>query len=157
TIATESTRPRRVSQGSHARVRQLAGVAVAERATMQRQADQRVESKSAPESPSEAYARYVLAVLVLVYVLNFLDRQILSILSERIKASLGLTDAQIGFLYGTAFAVFYALFGIPLGRLADVWKRTRLIALGLTVWSLMTALSAMARNFAQLSFARIGV
>ena len=84
------------------------------------------------------YPRYVLTVLVLVYVFNFLDRQILSILAERIKADLGLTDAQIGFLYGTAFAVFYALFGIPLGRLADVWDRRRLIALGLTAWSLMT-------------------
>jgi MFS family permease len=90
-------------------------------------------------------------------VLNFLDRQILSILAERIKADLGLSDAQIGFLYGTAFAVFYALFGIPLGRLADVWVRTRLIAVGLAFWSVMTALSAGARSFAQLSAARIGV
>ncbi len=106
---------------------------------------------------TEAYARYVLAVLVLVYVLNFLDRQILSILAERVKADLGLSDAQIGFLYGTAFAVFYALFGIPLGRLADVWVRTRLMALGLAVWSAMTAASAFARTFAQLTAARIGV
>jgi MFS family permease len=106
---------------------------------------------------SEAYARYVLALLVVVYVLNFLDRQILSILAERIKADLGLSDAQIGFLYGTAFAVFYALFGIPLGRLADVWVRTRLIAVGLAFWSLMTALSALARDLGQLTAARIGV
>jgi len=106
---------------------------------------------------SEAYARYVLGVLVLVYVLNFLDRQILSILAERVKADLGLSDAQIGFLYGTAFAVFYALFGIPLGRLADVWVRTRLIAIGLAVWSGMTAASAFAHSFAQLTAARIGV
>jgi MFS family permease len=105
----------------------------------------------------ERYARYVLALLVVVYVFNFLDRQILSILAERIKADLGLSDAQIGFLYGTAFAVFYALFGIPLGRLADVWTRTHLIAVGLASWSLMTALSALARNFAQLTVARIGV
>jgi MFS family permease len=109
------------------------------------------------ERPSEAYARYVLGLLVVVYVLNFLDRQILSILAERIKADLGLRDDQIGFLYGTAFAVFYALFGIPLGRLADVWVRTRLIALGLAVWSLMTAASAVARGFAELAAARIGV
>ena len=66
-----------------------------------------------------AYAWYALIVLVLVYALNFIDRQILSILAEDIKRDLGLEDAQIGFLYGTAFAVFYALFGIPLGRLAD--------------------------------------
>jgi MFS family permease len=105
----------------------------------------------------EAYARYVLGVLVVVYVFNFLDRQILSILAERIKADLDLSDAQIGFLYGTAFAVFYALFGLPLGRLADVWVRTRLIAIGLAFWSLMTAASALARDFAQLTVARIGV
>lgn len=68
-----------------------------------------------------------------------------------------MSDAQIGFLYGTAFAVFYALFGIPLGRLADSWIRTRLIAIGLTLWSAMTATSAFARDFAQLTAARIGV
>jgi MFS family permease len=106
---------------------------------------------------SESYARYALGLLVLVYVLNFLDRQILSILAERIKADLDLTDAHIGFLYGTAFAVFYALFGIPLGRLADVWVRTRLIAIGLAFWSAMTAASAMASGFTQLTAARIGV
>src|SRR5215467_2731629 len=106
---------------------------------------------------SSRYARYVLGVLVLVYVFNFLDRQILSILAERIRADLGVSDAELGFLYGTAFAVFYALFGIPLGRLADVWIRTRLIAVGLAFWSLMTAASAFARGFTQLTAARIGV
>ena len=103
------------------------------------------------------YAAYVLGILILVYVFNFVDRQILSILAERIRADLGISDAQLGFLYGTAFAVFYALFGIPLGRLADVWDRRRLIALGLAAWSTMTALSGLARNFGQLAAARIGV
>ncbi|MGH7822633.1 MAG: MFS transporter, partial [Candidatus Binatia bacterium] len=103
------------------------------------------------------YPNYVLAVLVLVYIFNFLDRQIISILAERIKADLDLSDDQIGFLYGTAFAIFYALFGIPLGRLADVWDRRRLIALGVGFWSLMTAVSGLARNFGQLAAARIGV
>jgi len=111
----------------------------------------------APAPPSPGYARYVLGVLVLVYVLNFLDRQIISILAEEIKKDLGVTDSQIGFLYGTAFAVFYAIFGIPLGRLADVWNRRSLIAAGLTTWSLMTALSGLARSFGQLAGARIGV
>ena len=69
------------------------------------------------------YGRYVLFVLIIVYIFNFIDRQILSILAEEIKLDLGIGDAEIGFLYGTAFAIFYAVFGIPLGRLADVWNR----------------------------------
>ena len=103
------------------------------------------------------YAWYALFVLVLVYILNFIDRQILSILAQDIKADLQLEDAQIGFLYGTAFAVFYALFGIPLGRLADSWYRGRLMAIGLALWSSMTALSGFANNLTMLSVARIGV
>ena len=99
----------------------------------------------------------MLGVLVVVYVLNFLDRQIPSILAEEIKRDLQLSDAEIGFLYGTAFAVFYAIFGIPLGRLADAWSRRSLIALGLIFWSAMTAASGLARNFAQLAAARVGV
>ncbi len=104
-----------------------------------------------------AYGWYALGVLVLVYVINFVDRQIISILAQDIKHDLGLADAQIGFLYGTAFAVFYALFGIPLGRLADSWYRGRLIAIGLGLWSSMTALSGFASTFAMLATARIGV
>lgn len=104
-----------------------------------------------------AYAKYVLGVLVLVYAINFIDRQILAILAEDIKRDLNLTDADLGFLYGTAFAVFYALFGIPLGRLADNWVRTRLLSIGLFIWSGMTALSGLSTNFAQLSIARVGV
>ncbi|TMJ18708.1 MAG: MFS transporter [Alphaproteobacteria bacterium] len=104
-----------------------------------------------------AYAWYALLVLVLVYVINFIDRQIISILAQDIKRDLHLEDAQIGFLYGTAFAVFYALFGIPLGRLADSWYRGRLIAIGLGLWSSMTILSGFATSFAMLAAARIGV
>ena len=103
------------------------------------------------------YAKYVLFVLVLVYVFNFIDRQILSILAEEIKADIGVSDAQIGFLYGTAFAVFYAIFGIPLGRLADVWVRKSLISAGLFFWSFMTALSGTARSFGSLAVFRFGV
>jgi MFS family permease len=103
------------------------------------------------------YSWYVLGVLVLVYVFNFIDRQIMSILAEDIKADLGIDDAQIGFLYGTVFGVFYALFGIPLGRLADTWHRINLLSIGLALWSGMTALSGFAQNFTQLAVARIGV
>jgi MFS family permease len=111
----------------------------------------------APDETGGPYARYVLGVLVVVYVFNFVDRQILSILAEHIKADLRVTDAQLGYLYGTAFAVFYAVFGIPLGRLADTWDRRKLIALGLAFWSVMTAVSGLARSFAHLAWARVGV
>ena len=103
------------------------------------------------------YSWYALGVLVLVYLLNFIDRNILSILANDIKADLGLSDADLGFLYGTAFGVFYALFGIPLGRLADSWHRVRLMTIGLSLWSIMTAVSGLAKNGLQLSAARIGV
>jgi len=113
------------------------------------------------EQPGEEiggkYAKYVLFVLVIVYVFNFIDRQILSILAEEIKADIGITDAQIGFLYGTAFAVFYAVFGIPLGRLADVWVRKSLISAGLFFWSFMTAMSGTAGSFGALAAFRFGV
>jgi MFS family permease len=99
----------------------------------------------------------VLGVLIIVYVFNFIDRQILSILAEEIKADLGISDADIGFLYGTAFAVFYAVFGIPLARLADTWTRKNLISVGLGFWSLMTAMSGTARSFMGLAVFRFGV
>lgn len=112
---------------------------------------------SQPDAPIPAYSWYVLGVLVLVYVLNFVDRQILSILAEDIKRDLGLADEDLGFLYGTAFGVFYALFGIPLGRLADNWHRVRLMTAGLALWSTMTALSGFAKSGGALAAARVGV
>ncbi len=106
---------------------------------------------------NSGYAYYVLMVLTLVYVLNFIDRNILTILAEDIKADLGLTDADMGFLVGTAFTVFYTTFGIALGRLADMWNRKTLISIGLGAWSLMTALSGLAKSFAPLAVCRFGV
>ncbi|MBO9695220.1 MAG: MFS transporter [Sphingopyxis sp.] len=103
------------------------------------------------------YSWYALGILFLVYLANFIDRQMITILAPDIKRDLGLDDADIGFLYGTAFAVFYALFGIPLGRLADSWHRVRLLTIGLALWSAMTALSGLARNGAMLAGARVGV
>jgi MFS family permease len=109
------------------------------------------------EAKASGYSWYVLCVLVVVYILNFIDRQIVSILVVDIQADLGLTNAQMGFLGGAAFGVFYALFGIPLGRLADNWSRVKLLSIGLTLWSAMTVVSGFAKNGAQLGLARMGV
>lgn len=110
-----------------------------------------------PTPASRAYKAYVLLILMMVYVFNLLDRQILSILAESIKRDLDISDSEIGFLLGTSFAVFYAVFGIPLGKAADVVDRTRLVSLGLTAWSVMTALSGAARSFGFLAVCRMGV
>lgn len=109
------------------------------------------------EPRATGYSWYVLSVLVVVYILNFIDRQVISILAVDIKAHLELTDSDMGFLGGAAFAVFYALFGIPLGRLADNWSRVKLLSIGLALWSAMTALSGFARNQFTLTAARMGV
>ena len=102
-------------------------------------------------------ARFILAVLFAVSILNFVDRQILAILAGRIKADLLISDAQLGFLYGTVFGIFYAVFGVPLGVYADLGSRRKLIAWGLGLWSLMTAASGFAGGFASLALARVGV
>jgi MFS family permease len=106
---------------------------------------------------ASSYAYFVLAVLTVVYLLNFIDRQIISVLAQNIKEGLHVDDASLGFLYGTAFAVFYAIFGLPFARLADVWNRKLLIAIGLIFWSLMTTLSGFAMSFMWLAIFRIGV
>ena len=106
---------------------------------------------------SPSYARYVLGLLFVVYVFNFIDRQILAILLEPIKADLGVSDTAMGFLTGIAFALFYTVAGIPIARLADRSSRRTVIAVGLAVWSAMTAASGLARSFGQLALARIGV
>jgi MFS family permease len=103
------------------------------------------------------YAWYTLAILMTVYIINVIDRQILSILAQDIKGDLHITDADLGFLYGTAFAIFFSLFGIPFGRLADLWYRGRLIAIGLAFWSSMTALSGFAQSYGMLTLGRMGV
>ena len=100
---------------------------------------------------------YILVVLVVVYTLNFVDRQILSILLELIKNGMGLSDSAMGFLTGFGFALFYATLGIPIALWADRSNRRNLIALALAIWSAMTALSGIVQNFWQLAIARIGV
>ncbi len=106
---------------------------------------------------SKTYRDYVLLVLTGVYTFNFIDRQILVILQESIKADLGLSDTQLGLLTGFAFALFYVTLGIPIARFADRSNRKNIIAVSLTVWSAMTALSGFVQNFWQLLLARIGV
>ncbi len=106
---------------------------------------------------SNSARRYSLAVLVVVYTFNFVDRQILAILLPAIKAEFQVADWVLGFLVGTSFAVFYATLGMPIALLADRWNRRNLIAGALAIWSAMTALSGVAANIVQLSLARIGV
>jgi len=103
------------------------------------------------------YAYYALFLLILANLFNYLDRHIISILAPAIQAELHLTDTQIGFLLGTAFAVLYGVLGIPMGRIADVLSRKRLMAGGLALWSGMTALAGAATGFLSLSAARVGV
>ena len=110
------------------------------------------------QTPSEfRYSCYTLVVLTVVYIVNFVDRQILAILNEEIKHDLLLSDAEMGFLYGTVFAIFYSLFGIPFGRLADTWIRRTLVAYAVAFWSIATVISGFARNFTELGLARIAV
>ena len=117
-----------------------------------------MEKPAIQQSASEfRYSCYSLGLLTIVYAVNFIDRQILAILNEEIKADLLLSDAQMGFLYGTVFAIFYVLFGIPFGALADTWVRRTLMAYACAFWSAATALSGLARNFLELALARVAV
>ena len=106
---------------------------------------------------AKAYRTYVLILLMIIYAVNFLDRQVVTIIAPYLKADLGVSDAQIGLLFGTAFALFYAVFGLPLAKLADGWNRVRTISIGLFFWSSMTAVSGFTSTFAQLGAARVGV
>lgn len=116
------------------------------------------QDPGAPRLPvSSGYANYVLAIFFLAYVFNFIDRQILAILLDPIKEDLGVSDTFMGFLTGTAFALFYATAGIPIARWADRSVRRSIVALGMTVWSAMTALSGLAQNAWQMAAARVGV
>ncbi|WP_306249594.1 MFS transporter [Parvularcula sp. IMCC14364] len=103
------------------------------------------------------YRTYVLILLTLVYMFNFIDRQIIGILSPFIKEDLDLTDAQLGFLKGFAFALFYTIMGIPIAWLADRFNRVTIVSVSLALWSAFTAASGVAGNYTQLALARIGV
>jgi len=113
----------------------------------------------AAPAPKPQSLRLVLVVLLIVYIFNFIDRQIVNILAEPIRRDLGLSDTQIGLMTGIAFAAFYTFLGIPIARYADrpSTNRVALIAGALVIWSGMTALCGQAQNFVQLLLARIGV
>jgi predicted MFS family arabinose efflux permease len=102
-------------------------------------------------------SRYTLGLLLVIYVMNHIDRQVMNILVEPVKADLGISDGQVGWLIGGAFALFYTFAGFPIARIADRGNRRNIIALALLAWSVMTVASGLARNFFQLLAARIGV
>ncbi|MFQ3196720.1 MAG: MFS family permease [Paraglaciecola sp.] len=106
---------------------------------------------------SKGHRTYVLTILTLVYAFNFIDRQIIGILSPFIKQDLDLTDAQLGWLKGIYFALLYTVLGLPIAWLADRYSRVNIVVISLTLWSAFTALSGMATTYTQLALARVGV
>lgn len=117
---------------------------------------------AAPEAPAvvlpgRAYRSYALGLLMVIYVVNFVDRQVVSILAELIKQDLHLADWQLGLMTGLAFAVLYTVLGLPIARIAERGDRPLIIAVAVAVWSGFTALSGMAQTFTHLVLARIGV
>lgn len=114
--------------------------------------------RAAPERPvSGGYRAIVLAMLVIVYTFNFIDRQIVGILAVPIKADLDLTDTQLSLMGGLAFALFYTALGVPIAMLADRSSRTWIMTAALALWSAMTAACGLAQNFTQLFLCRLGV
>ena len=112
----------------------------------------------APAVPfSKGYTSYAMWLLLGIYAINFLDRQVINILAEPIKLELGLADWQLGLMSGLAFALFYTVLGIPIARFAERSNRPIIIGSAVAVWSGFTALCAIATNFWQLIFFRIGV
>jgi predicted MFS family arabinose efflux permease len=108
-------------------------------------------------APIRSGAWYALILVAATQAISLLDRNILAILAPSIKADLGIGDSEMGLLYGTVFAFFYALFSLPLGRLADGWLRTRLLAITIFFWSIATGLAAFAGGFSLLALSRLGV
>ncbi|MFT5562379.1 MAG: MFS family permease, partial [Litorivivens sp.] len=113
--------------------------------------------KSEKFSVTPGYRTYVLSLMLVVYVVNFIDRQIFSILIEPIRADIDLSDTQLGLLGGIAFAIFYTFAGIPIARWADVGVRKNIVAMALVIWSMMTMFTGTAKGFSGLLLARIGV
>jgi len=116
------------------------------------------EKVAAVKAYQNPYYRYlVLGILTAAYVSNFVDRQVINVLAQFIIDDLQISDGQFGMLSGLAFALIYTTLGIPIARLADISNRRNIIAISITIWSIMTALCGAAQNFAQLFMARFGV
>lgn len=107
--------------------------------------------------PKESYAWYVVGILMIVYIFSFMDRQILALLVDPIKADLNISDTQISYLGGFAFALFYTFFGIPIARMADSKNRKWIISIGLATWSFFTMLCGTANRFMTFALFRMGV
>lgn len=114
-------------------------------------------NKNSSPATGGVYRYYVLIMLMLTFMFNITDRLVMSILIEDIKAEFVLSDTQIGLLAGTAFTVFYLILGVPAGRLADRTNRKTMVAVSLSLWSLMSALCGAALGFWTLLLARLGV
>ena len=116
------------------------------------------EKVAAAKAYQNPYYRYlVLGILTAAYVSNFVDRQVINVLAQFIIDDLQISDGQFGMLSGLAFALIYTTLGIPIARLADISNRRNIIAISITIWSIMTALCGAANNFFQLFMARFGV
>jgi MFS family permease len=116
-----------------------------------------MSEKKPAQYPNQTYGWYVVCILTLAYVFSFLDRQILALLIEPIRKDMDISDTQISLLLGLAFSIFYTLLGVPIGRLADRKSRRGIIAIGITIWCIMTAACGLAKTFTQLFLARVGV
>ena len=114
-------------------------------------------TRKTPPYPRRAYAWFVVGILMLAYILSYVDRTILTLLVGPIKRDIGLSDTQISLLHGIAFALFYTFMGFPIGRMADRHHRVGIIAIGVTIWSIMTAACGMVKSFWGLFLARVGV
>ncbi|MCA8885851.1 MAG: MFS transporter, partial [Hyphomonadaceae bacterium] len=106
---------------------------------------------------TKAYRAYLLLVLVIIYTFNFIDRLLISIVQEPIKAEFGVSNFELGLLGGPVFAILYTLLGIPIARFAERANRITIVSVGAAIWSVMTALCGVSANFVQLALCRLGV
>jgi len=119
---------------------------------------EQVDTEIPPATPERSsYQWYVVIFCMVAYILSFVDRQILSLMIEPIKADLMLSDTQFSLLQGLAFSLFYAFMGVPIAALADKKSRVKIISVGIAFWSLATAACGLSKNFIQMFLARLSV